>query len=110
MKKDPNRFNIRFNPADPREQYAITMLQGSGRKKATLISEALYFYVMQIKALQASGANAPYQPTLPLAPLMAHGVITEGAVHAMSGQGNSEDEEGLRGTLEDVMSMFSVDK
>ena len=44
MKKDTNRFTLRFNPSDPFEQAAIETLNTMGRNKSTLIAQALYFY------------------------------------------------------------------
>lgn len=44
MKKDDTRFTVRFNPTDPRQQSAIADLNASGRRKAALIADALYYY------------------------------------------------------------------
>lgn len=44
MKKDDTRFTVRFNPTDPRHQSAMADLNASGRRKAALIAEALYYY------------------------------------------------------------------
>jgi len=44
MKKDETRFTIRFNPIDPRHQIAMDALKTSGRRKATLIADALCEY------------------------------------------------------------------
>ena len=45
MKKDETRFTIRFNPADPRHQRAMDVLKASGRRKASLIADAICEYV-----------------------------------------------------------------
>jgi len=45
LKKDEVRFTIRFNPADPRHQKAMGALQSSGRRKATLIADAVCEYL-----------------------------------------------------------------
>jgi len=47
MKKDKHRFTIRFNPADPRQQMIAEMLEAAGRRKASLITDALYEYLMR---------------------------------------------------------------
>jgi hypothetical protein len=47
MKKDETRFTIRFNMADPRQQRAMQALEASGRRKATLISDAVCEYLAQ---------------------------------------------------------------
>jgi hypothetical protein len=44
MKKDETRFTIRFNPADPRHQKAVGVLIAAGRRKASLIADAVCEY------------------------------------------------------------------
>ena len=44
-KKSEERFNIRFNPADPRHKMAIEILGQAGKRKSTLIADAIYHYV-----------------------------------------------------------------
>lgn len=45
MKKDETRYTIRFNPADPRHKIAMEALNTAGRRKATLIADAVYEYL-----------------------------------------------------------------
>ena len=45
LKKDETRFTIRFNPADPRHRKAMGALKASGRRKATLIADAVCEYL-----------------------------------------------------------------
>ena len=45
MKKDETRFTIRFNPIDPRHQMAMNALKAAGRRKSTLIADALCEYL-----------------------------------------------------------------
>lgn len=45
MKKDNTRFTIRFNPADPRHQRAMDVLESAGRRKASLIADAVCEYL-----------------------------------------------------------------
>ena len=44
MKKDDMRFCIRFNPADPRHRKAAQTLNMAGRRKATIVANALWEY------------------------------------------------------------------
>ena len=43
-KKNEARFTIKFNPANPRHQEAMRMLNDAGRCKASLIADALNMY------------------------------------------------------------------
>ena len=45
MKSDIARFTVRFNPEDPRQRVAIDVLNASGRRKASLIADALHYYL-----------------------------------------------------------------
>ena len=45
MKKDETRFTIRFNLADPRHQIAMNALSAAGRRKSTLIADAICEYL-----------------------------------------------------------------
>jgi hypothetical protein len=45
MKKDETRFTIRFNPIDPRQFKAMNALEAAGRRKATLIADAVCEYL-----------------------------------------------------------------
>ena len=45
MKKDENRFTIRFNSADPRQKSTRDVLSAAGRRKAALITDAVCEYI-----------------------------------------------------------------
>lgn len=46
-KKQPCRFTIQFNSADPQQQRAIDLLNAQGRRKATFITNALLYYISE---------------------------------------------------------------
>jgi len=58
MKKDDARFTIRFNSVDPSHQKAMAVLHAAGRRKASLIADAVNEYL-----LRHSDSN--YTETLP---------------------------------------------
>ena len=70
MKKDETRFTIRFNPIDPRHQAAMTALTSSGRRKASLIAEAVCEYM----ARHGGGAAFPYIPPPPSVTVPVHSI------------------------------------
>lgn len=43
-KKDPGKFTIRFNTADPQQQAVVDMLNRQGRYKAQFITNAVLLY------------------------------------------------------------------
>lgn len=43
-KKDPGKFTIRFNTADPQQQAVVDILNRQGRYKAQFITNAVLFY------------------------------------------------------------------
>lgn len=43
-KKDPGKFTVRFNIADPQQRAAAEMLNRQGRCKAQFITNAVLFY------------------------------------------------------------------
>jgi len=43
-KLDETRYTIRFNPADPRHRIAMEILSRAGRRKSTLIADAICAY------------------------------------------------------------------
>ena len=67
MKKDETRFTVRFNPIDPRQKTAMDVLKSSGRRKASLIADALCEYLAR-----HIGDGAEHPHTAPL--LSAAGV------------------------------------
>jgi len=49
MKKEETRFSIRFCPADPRHQFAMEVLNAAGRRKATIIADAICDYFARLE-------------------------------------------------------------
>ena len=47
MKKDEARYTIRFCPADPRHRIVMDALDAAGRRKASLIVNAVWEYLAQ---------------------------------------------------------------
>jgi len=64
MKKDETRFTIRFNQIDPRHQRAMNALRAAGRRKASLIADAVCEYLARYEDGGAAVVMplAPYQP------------------------------------------------
>lgn len=44
-KKDPGKFTVRFNIADPQQRVAAELLNQQGRCKAQFITNAVLFYI-----------------------------------------------------------------
>lgn len=44
-KKDPGKFTVRFNPADPQQRTVIELLNQQGRYKAQFLTSAILHYV-----------------------------------------------------------------
>ena len=65
MKKDETRFTVRFNPADPRHRIAMDILVLSGRRKATLIADALCEYLAHHRETSAP-VYLPRRSQLPI--------------------------------------------
>jgi len=61
-KMDAARFSIRFNPADPYHQKAMTILSHAGRRKSTLIADAICAY-------WSSTDETGLRPAAPMFPL-----------------------------------------
>ena len=55
MKKDETRFTVRFNPADPRHRTTMDILGLAGRRKATLIADAVCEYLARHRDVSAPG-------------------------------------------------------
>ena len=60
MKKDETRFTIRFNAADPRHQRTMRVLERAGRRKASLIADAVCEYL----ARHEDGATSVILPQI----------------------------------------------
>ena len=69
MKKDEDRFTIRFNPADPRQKATRDVLSAAGRRKAALITDALCEYMARHGGFGAVDvfSPAPLPATPPIA-------------------------------------------
>lgn len=52
-KKDPGKFTIRFNIADPQQQTVVELLNRQGRYKAQFITSAVLFYAYVASDAQA---------------------------------------------------------
>ena len=68
-KMDATRFTIRFNPSDPYHQKAMTILSHAGRRKATIIADAIcaYWSVADETGLRSVQSMLPlsFEPQLP---------------------------------------------
>jgi hypothetical protein len=56
MKKDETRFTIRFNPTDPRHKKTMEVLSAAGRRKSTLIADAICDYLIRYSNTVATSA------------------------------------------------------
>jgi len=62
MKKDENRFTIRFNSADPRHQRTMEALEAAGRRKAFFIADAVCEYLARHGGRGAADTILPALP------------------------------------------------
>lgn len=53
-KKDPGKFTIRFNIADPQQQTVVELLNRQGRYKAQFITSAVLLYAYAASDAQAA--------------------------------------------------------
>lgn len=53
-KKDPGKFTIRFNVADPQQQTVVELLNRQGRYKAQFITSAVLLYAYAASGTQAA--------------------------------------------------------
>jgi len=125
MKKDKARFTIKFCPTNPRHQEAMQILDGAGRRKASLIADALYMY---FNHGSESGSDlgrtisiepAPMQPQNTPKPeagtrqknLHSSGAVPIAAIqpkaHAISNTEQPCEDELLHTAIEAVGSFFS---
>ena len=54
-KKDPGKFTVRFNIADPRQREVVNLLNQQGRFKAQFLANAVQHYV------HCNGASSPHE-------------------------------------------------
>ena len=122
-KKDSNRFTIRFNASDPRQLSAMNILNAAGRRKSTLIADALHYYLYHgsnniciIPLNTCSSDSKSELPTLSLPNIKAassaeatiEDTIAQGAANAeISPQGDGQYDDKLRDVVLDAMKMFS---
>ena len=66
-KKDPGKFTIRFNTADPQQQAVVDMLNRQGRYKAQFITNAVLLYTYAASDAQ----TAPLQNSAAIQRVMA---------------------------------------
>jgi len=65
MKKDENRFTIRFNTVDPRQKITKDALDAAGRRKALLITDAICEYLARHGG-DGAVVNIPLVPYMPV--------------------------------------------
>ena len=58
-KKNPGRFTIQFNAADPQQRQAAELLERQGRRKAQFLTAAILHYVCSQEAPELSRREAP---------------------------------------------------
>ncbi len=75
-KKDPGKFTVRFNVADPQQRTAAELLNQQGRCKAQFITNAVLFYVQTAgdgaAPLPAGRYIAPQETAPACEPIPAH--------------------------------------
>ena len=71
MKKDENRFTIRFNTVDPRQRITRDALEAAGRRKALLITDAICEYL----ARHGGDGAVVNIPIVPFLPVVANGTL-----------------------------------
>ena len=80
-KKDPGKFTIRFNIADPQQQAAVELLNRQGRYKAQFITSAvlLYAYAASNKQTTPLLNSSAIQHTIQEIALGGEAIGAEGA-------------------------------
>ena len=90
-KKDEARFTIKFNPANPRHREAMRILNGAGRCKASLISDAICMYAHYSTGMAAdlvgsakpgSGPTQVQSEVVPAAKKNPPAILVDAANHA----------------------------
>jgi hypothetical protein len=105
-KKEENRFTIRFNPADPKHRKTMGVLISAGRRKASLISDAICEYLARHDGDTAAVAVFYEKQTAPeTTPSSASVPISQATDHAPADE-NIIDED-MRQSILDGLSMFS---
>lgn len=84
-KKDPGKFTIRFNIADPQQQTVVELLNRQGRYKAQFLTNAVLLY-----AYTASDAQTvPLLGSAALQRIMAGGISSHQEAAPIEGQGSN---------------------
>lgn len=86
-KKDPGKFTIRFNVADPQQQAVVELLNRQGRYKAQFITSAVLLYAYAASDVQA-------------APLLGGAAIQHIMAGGISGHQEASPIEGRSNTIE----------
>lgn len=126
MKKDETRFTIRFNPVDPRHQRAIEALEKAGRRKASLIADAICEYLAQHGEYGAADifSPAPFPPATSIllhkpanqatandSPVQISESLTDARIYAETSVNGSFEDANLDSDLHDaVLSGLSAFK
>jgi len=126
MKKDETRFTIRFNPVDPRHQRAIEALEKAGRRKASLIADAICEYLAQYGEYGATDifSPAPFPPATSIllhkpanqatandSPVQISESLTDARIYAETSVNGSFEDANLDSDLHDaVLSGLSAFK
>ena len=75
MKKDENRFTIRFNTVDPRQRITRDALEAAGRRKALLITDAICEYLARHGG-DGAIVSIPIAPSSPQIALTSSPAVT----------------------------------
>lgn len=84
-KKDPGKFTIRFNVADPQQQAVVELLNRQGRYKAQFITSAVLFYTYAASDAQA----VPLLGSAALQHIIADARPSHQEVSPIEGRGNT---------------------
>jgi len=102
MKKDKNRFTIKFTPDDPRHQIAVEALEKMGRRKAGFIADAVCDYLARYWGNGAAGTMLP--PSLPASLTnVVHGQNAVSSVSLMQAQSSEQPQK----HAEEVLAQIS---
>ena len=92
-KKDPGKFTVRFNIADPQQRTAAELLNQQGRCKAQFLTNAVLFYVGS-----TSDGHVPFHLSNVTAQRSAPGTVSESQVAVeMETASASQENESLGG-------------
>lgn len=95
-KKDPGKFTIRFNVADPQQQAVADLLNRQGRHKAQFITNAVMLYVHAAPVPLPGGTVIQYAAT-------EHQKDRNPATAEIANGQNIAEESGIAGTDMDTI-------